>query len=53
MQLEVDHGKFLQFERLTLLPIQTSMLLTPPSADEDKHSTLLTEKERRWLDAYQ
>jgi Xaa-Pro aminopeptidase len=68
-----QHGEFLRFERLTLLPIQTSMLLTPPTppldesdSDSDSdcqappssqtrpglHRTLLTERERRWLDDY-
>lgn len=45
---------FLKFERLTYVPIQTNMLLTPPdeSCNESTYRTLLTESERCWLDDY-
>ena len=47
-------ARFLKFERLTFVPIQTNMLLTPPdqSCNESAYRTLLTESERRWLDDY-
>ena len=47
---EQSHGCFLQFERLTMVPIQKSLVVAPLA--EGGHGTVLLPAERDWLDTY-